>query len=293
MDDHVSMADLHAAIEENSRTLNELLAAVGRLQRDMDYLRSQAHVEVLLRRAERDRDIPELARRLGAARRSEEYREAFEADRPLVTIAISTYDRPDTLVQVALASARRQTYPHLDIVVVHDGPGEATREAIGAVDDPRVRYFELPQKTVLPYDRLLRWQVAGAAAKNEGVRRAEGLWITQLDDDDELSPDHVEKLLALARASRGELVYGATVQRNLDTGEELVIWSDPPVRNRFSFLNAMYLRCIGFLEYDEQGWLADEPEDWRLAQRMLAAGVTWASTEEVVGTIYMLPYRLK
>ncbi|HEY0704528.1 MAG TPA: glycosyltransferase family 2 protein [Candidatus Acidoferrales bacterium] len=103
----------------------------------------------------------------------------------LVTAVIPTRNRPE-LVQRAIASVRAQTYRPIDIVVVIDGPDEATRAALAAIADDRLRVVALDKS------------VGGSDARNIGAQNVRGEWIAFLDDDDEWLPGKIEKQLALA-----------------------------------------------------------------------------------------------
>jgi glycosyltransferase involved in cell wall biosynthesis len=103
----------------------------------------------------------------------------------MVTVVIPTLRRPD-LVLRAIDSALRQTYACLEVVVVIDGPDEATRAALRAVEDARLRVVAVDES------------VGGCDARNLGVKHARGEWIAFLDDDDEWLPDKIQKQMALA-----------------------------------------------------------------------------------------------
>lgn len=250
-------------------------------------LRSQAQIEAV--RIERD-DIDGLRRKLAAFRASPGYEQSWDDAEPLVSVRIASYDRTEALIDIALESVLRQTYDRLEVVVVNDGPNERTRVAIAKLGDPRVRYSELPQRASYPADPHLRWMVAGAPGMNEAARLATGAWIAPLDDDDEFAEDHIERILALARAERAELAYGALVQRDLDEAVDHIIYSDPPAVSAFSFQSTLYLAGLRFLEYDVESWRVDEPGDWNLARRMVAAGVRMASTDDIHAFMNMVRF---
>ncbi len=279
-----------------ARRLEPLSADVARLQAELAALRDRFHesseIELEVRRQALDR-IPDLQKALGRLRAGTEYEAAFADAEPLVSVRIASYERTGELMEVALPSVFAQTYPRIEVVVVNDGPNPATRAAIGKLADPRVCYHELPTRGEYPDEPMSRWRVAGTPAGNHGNARARGLWIAPLDDDDEFTPDHIERLLVLARASRAEVAYGALVQRNLVTGRERLVWSDPPQYAGFSFQGALVHAGLQVFAYDELAWTLHEPGDWNLMRRMLAAGVHTAATREIVGFLNTVPPRDK
>jgi glycosyltransferase involved in cell wall biosynthesis len=105
---------------------------------------------------------------------------------PLATVVIPTYDRP-RLVAEAVDSALAQTIGDHEIVVVDD----ASPEPVHLPAHPRLRVVRLASNG------------GGAAARNVGLAESRGTWITYLDDDDLLEPDHLA--VALAAQERCEL----------------------------------------------------------------------------------------
>jgi hypothetical protein len=255
------------------------------------FRRLSAHREAL--RIERD-GVDGLKRQLDEIRGSSGYAAAFDIEEPLVSVRIASYARTDELLDIAIASVLAQSYQNFELIVVNDGPNDATRAAIAGLHDQRIRYEEFPERREYPEDRHFRWMVAGSPGMNRGADLAAGTWIAPLDEDDSFAPDHIEKLLNLAREQRAELSYGALTQRNLINGAENRIWSYPPKISQFSFQGALYLRSLHpAFRYDESSWIIDEPGDWNLIRRMVAAGVTMAATQDVVARMNQTPYTHK
>ena len=107
---------------------------------------------------------------------------------PLVSVVVPTRGRPD-LVGRAVGSALAQTMRELEVVVVADGPDDATMRALRAIPDPRLVVEALPEPRGI------------GAARNAGVRLARGRWIAFLDDDDEWTPDKLAVQIPIAEAS--------------------------------------------------------------------------------------------
>lgn len=238
-------------------------------------------------------DIPRLRRELAVARDEADYERAFADAEPLVSVRIASYVNTAALMDVALASVLAQSYQRLEIVIVNDGPNDATRRSVEALRDPRIRYVEFPARRSYPDDARQRWMVAGAPGMNEGARLATGDWIAPLDDDDAFTSDHVEVLLGLARETRAEVAYGAAIQVDAITGERVRIHASPPERGGFTFQAALLHRALRVFEYDEESWRVDEPGDWNLCRRMLAAGVRFAARDVEVAVVNRVPYVAK
>lgn len=108
---------------------------------------------------------------------------------PSVAVIIPTHGRPG-LVQRAVSSALAQTERDIEVIVVLDGPDQATASALAVIPDPRLRIESLAEPRGV------------AAARNRGVAMARAPWVALLDDDDEWSPVKLERQLATAEASR-------------------------------------------------------------------------------------------
>jgi plasmid stabilization system protein ParE len=295
-----NVAEFQASLERDAaqRALDEawhelVQADQAQTQEVLDSLRQQLDLQSKLLKSTRD-NVPLLRYQLESIRQTAEYATALNEPHPLVTVRIASYRNTEALMDSAIASVMRQTYDNFELVIVNDGPNERTRRAVEGLHDSRIRYEEFPARTQYPDDPHARWMVAGSPGMNRGAELATGQWIAPLDDDDEFTPDHLEVLVALARERGVELAYGALTQKNLANGEEHHIYSAPPAISQFSFQGAIYLAALrAAFRYDEQSWLVGEPGDWNLIRRMSAAGVTMASTTNVVAVMNQVPYTHK
>jgi glycosyltransferase involved in cell wall biosynthesis len=125
-----------------------------------------------------------------------------------VSVVIPTRNRPH-LIARALRSVFAQTFGNFEVIVVIDGPDEATERALQAETDPRLH-------VVVNHTSL-----TAAGARNVGVARASGNWIAFLDDDDEWLPQKLERQLAIARSDRAVLV---TCRSRVITPTASYIW---------------------------------------------------------------------
>ncbi|MDE7223492.1 MAG: glycosyltransferase [Acetatifactor sp.] len=115
---------------------------------------------------------------------------------PLVSVIIPTYNRVHTL-PASIDSVLRQTYDHLELIVVDDGSTDGTESFVRGLTDGRVRYVRNTGNH------------GPAAARNLGVRLAQGEYVAFQDSDDEWHPDKLEKQMPLLLNPEDniELVY--------------------------------------------------------------------------------------
>jgi glycosyltransferase involved in cell wall biosynthesis len=135
-----------------------------------------------------------------------------------------------------------------------------------------------------------RWMVAGAVPMNVGLALARGAWIAPCDDDDELSPDHVEVLLGAARARRLEMVY-SKARRETAPGAWGVVGSEPLRHGRITHGSVLYSLGLRFMRHGATSWKLNEPSDWNLWKRMRRIGVRIGFLDRVTYTHYLEAYR--
>lgn len=285
--------ELRKTTSELQHAVHALVERQAEVDKDLVYVRRRLEAQLEHTRNQRD-NIPRLRRGLHDLRATPEYEAAFAETEPLVTVRIGSYQKTEELIEVAIASILRQSYERYEIVVVNDGPNDLTRGAIEKLGNPRIQFWETAHRGNYPADPHSRWMVAGVPNANKAAGLAKGTWIAPLDDDDEFTPDHLEKLVDLALREQVELAYGALAQRNLVNGDEVRIWSDPPSISNFSFQGSIYLRLLHrIFRYDKQSWIGEEPADWNLIRRMKKAGVTHAAIPDIVAVMRHIPYTHK
>ncbi len=130
---------------------------------------------------------------------------AVPADTADVCVVIPTRGRPELVIR-AVTSALTQRFPPAEVLVVIDGPDEATEAALSRVDDARVRVLPLPTSH------------GAAGARNAGVRATDREWIAFLDDDDEWCPEKLAQQFEHVRRnpSSNSVVYATAVQWRTD-----------------------------------------------------------------------------
>ena len=223
-------------------------------------------------------DDPGHRARLEALREGPDYAKAWEDPDPLVTIAIPTRDRPELLAERALASALAQTHERIEVIVVGDAAGPEIEAAVSERSDPRVSFVNLTQRFERSDDS--RWLTAATLTRNLAYERAQGLWLLDLDDDDALRPDAVERLLVHARAHRAEVAYGV-LEQHMPDGATSHLASFPPEFMRFGWQGGIVHAGLRFFAREHVAADLGLPGDWFRMQRMLRAGVRMAHLPEV------------
>lgn len=123
---------------------------------------------------------------------------------PLISVIIPTYNRKE-LLERAVRSVLSQTYRNIELIVVDDASTDSTKEMIEAIQDERVRYIRHESN------------LGAAAARNTGIRDAQGDYIAFQDSDDDWMPKKIEKQMGIFLDSSPEtgVVYcGFFRQRN-------------------------------------------------------------------------------
>jgi len=104
-------------------------------------------------------------------------------EKPLVSVIIPTYNRPDYLVQT-IKSVVGQTYSNIEIIVVDDGTSGNDNFLICEKFE-KVSYIKIEN--------------SGGPAKprNVGIKEAKGEFIAFVDDDDIWLPEKIEKQISI------------------------------------------------------------------------------------------------
>ena len=151
---------------------------------------------------------------------------SFQAgpDQPLITVYTPTYNRGEILMERAIKTVLAQTYANFELVIVGDHCTDRTEALVNSVNDPRIRFYNIPRRGYrYPPTPENHWLAGPVVAANTALGMARGEWIARIDDDDTWTPDHLETLLRFARDGDFEFVSAQYVEerhgeRRLDTG---------------------------------------------------------------------------
>lgn len=112
-------------------------------------------------------------------------KESGKPVKPLVSILIPSYNAEQWIAE-SIQSALAQTWPRKEIIVVNDGSTDRTADVI--------RRFGSKVKLISTDNQ------GQSAAVNNAYRASEGDYIQELDADDILAPDKIERQLGALRA---------------------------------------------------------------------------------------------
>ncbi len=228
-------------------------------------------------------------RRLYELRESADYELAWTEPDPLISFIVPTYNRFQTLRDVALPSMLAQTHANVEVIVVGDAAPPETAAVIEEIGDERVRYYNRPVRGPYPEDKSVRWYMVGTPPYDDALPMVRGRWIAGVGDDDAVRPDFAETLLAGAREGRFENCYGR-YRVHYKGGEVLELGNFPPQKGDFITQAAIYHAGLRYFMMSAADPLFEEPNDWALNRRMMDAGVRYGMVEDFVCDKYESRY---
>ena len=186
---------------------------------------------------------------------------------PIVSVIVPTYNRLGML-RGALESILAQTLRDFEIIVVNDAGKDVEEVVAGLNCGGRITYVRHDRNRGL------------AAARNTGLRLAQGKYIAYLDDDDLYYPDHLETLVTHLEKYGGKVAYTdahRAIQKMTEGGYVTINRDIPSSRdfNRDQFLVSNYVPVLCFMHekacLEESGYFDERltsHEDWDLWIRM-------------------------
>jgi glycosyltransferase involved in cell wall biosynthesis len=183
-----------------------------------------------------------------------------------VSVIIPAYNQGHYLGE-AIQSVIDQTYPDFELVVVDDGSTDKTAQVACSFSDPRVHYIHQENRGL-------------SAARNTGILRSSGEYLTFLDSDDMFVADKLETLVNALERDRGlGFVAGQAVlidENGLPLGK---VFDTPLPENPVHLLlwNPLHV-CSVMLrrEWQQKVGLFDESlrayEDWDMWLRLARVG---------------------
>jgi glycosyltransferase involved in cell wall biosynthesis len=116
---------------------------------------------------------------------------------PLVSVIVPVYNA-DTTLPDTIDSIQRQTFQNFELIVIDDGSTDGTLDWVRSVRDPRLQVFSYANGGT-------------SVARNRGIERSQGEFISFIDSDDLWMPDKLAlQLQALHQQPGAALAYSWT-----------------------------------------------------------------------------------
>lgn len=127
----------------------------------------------------------------------------------LVSIIMPAYNAEKYIAQ-AITSVLEQSFGNWELIIINDGSIDATVSIVQSFDDDRINFIDLEKNSGV------------SAARNVGLSRVRGEYITFLDADDVLPPRSLEiRVQYLESHSEVDLVDGAISIKDIELKNEL------------------------------------------------------------------------
>jgi hypothetical protein len=206
---------------------------------------------------------------------------------PLISVYVPTYNRAEILMERAVPSVLAQSYKNIEFLIVGDCCNDRTEEWVTGVEDPRIRFVNLPSRERrYPPTAENHWFAGPVVAANHALSSVGGKWIARIDDDDTWTPDHLEKLLRFAQQGDCEFVSADYEAERYGQRAVVRCEEEPRIGGTQTWLYRGYLKLFKYnINCWRKAW--NRVNDLDLQERMSSAGVRMDYLEEVVA--YVLP----
>jgi glycosyltransferase involved in cell wall biosynthesis len=163
-------------------------------------------------------------------------RENNDMKNPLLSIVISCYNDADYIEQ-AVSSALNQTYSNKEIIVVDDGSNVETKAVLKKLE---------PKITTL----ITQGNQGQSIARNNGIRKAKGKYILNLDSDDFFEITFCEKAIHKFEEDEEIVIVTCNVNRFNTHGTIDVFFPNGGFLNNFLFSNS----AMGSSMFKRKDW---------------------------------------
>lgn len=164
---------------------------------------------------------------------------------PLVTVSVPVFKCED-FIEKTLNSILKQTYSNFEVILVNDKTPDNSAE--------------IATKFIMKHHLEARWIIAEletnsglSVVRNKGIELAKGKYIFFVDSDDEILPDAIENLVALAESENVELTMGEVEGIRLPEKEKADVF---PITAKDNLLrgNSEILNAFVYGEFAVSSW---------------------------------------
>lgn len=183
---------------------------------------------------------------------------------PLISVVIPTYKRIE-LLNRALASALKQDYQNLEIIVVGDSCPELDEILQLGKTNPRIKIYNL----------IHNHGAGGAVPRNHAIAAAGGLLVAYLDDDNMWMPDHLSSLYKVLKDANASYAFSSMQVDGVDLG-----FSEPKQGGIDTSCILHYKKLVpkygGWRDRTEASYY----HDWEFVSRWVNGKEPWAATRK-------------
>jgi glycosyltransferase involved in cell wall biosynthesis len=148
------------------------------------------------------------------------------------SIIIPAYNRAHMIVET-LETTFQQTYPHYEIILVDDGSTDNTEEVIKSISNPKFIYHKKANEE-------------RAVARNTGFNLAKGDYVTLLDSDDYLYPNHLQEAAKYIKENKNPEIIRFNYDV-VDTNKNLLQIVRMPEQINKRMINGNFMGCSGII----------------------------------------------
>lgn len=158
---------------------------------------------------------------------------------PYFSIIIPTYNRAHLIENTLNSCLLQNVNLDYEIIIIDDGSTDQTSQKIKELNYPNIRYFSITNRE-------------RGAARNYGTRKSNGRYITFLDSDDILHPNHLSNAFKLFQESNEPEIIHLGYQLISTDKKVLQTFNTVPYKDlNKAILKGNYMSCMGvFLRRD-------------------------------------------
>jgi glycosyltransferase involved in cell wall biosynthesis len=205
---------------------------------------------------------------------------------PLVSIVIPCYNQ-SSYIQSAIESVLNQSYRPIEIIVVNDGSTDNSLDII---------------KNIKTHEKIIIVTTENnglAAARNEGISRARGYYISFLDSDDLYLPDRLKLHINFLESHPGIDISYSETQYFTDQQKRLFALGKRPkisgnlfpqlIKGNFIPSNAFVIKSDSIRKIDGYDQSLSAHEDWDMLLRLSLAGIQFGHISFVTNLVRIHP----
>jgi glycosyltransferase involved in cell wall biosynthesis len=182
----------------------------------------------------------------------------------LFSIIIPTYNRAH-LIENTIRSVLNQNYPFFELIIVDDGSSDNTEIVVKSIEDERIKYYK-------------KENAERGAARNYGVNKSKGNYITFLDSDDLLYPHYFSRALEVLKNNKYPNFFHLAYEMRDENNKLIFTVNNLKSGDVNMLVKGNPLGCIGMFlkkeitceyKFNENRELSGT-EDWELWFRVIA-----------------------